>query len=307
MKDFIQVLVQATESAAKASAKVIGCGNQLIADQLAVDAMRKVLSNAPFYGTVVIGEGERDEAPMLYIGEKVGDPSGVEVDIALDPLEGTGICSNLGEGAMSVLACGPKGCFLHAPDVYMQKIAIGKGFPKGIVSLKYTIEGNIRNLANAKGIPVSELIVVILKRSRHDELIRSVRRVGARVKLIADGDIAAILGILLNDDCDIYVGIGGAPEGVLAAVALRACGGQIEGKLIFNSNEQEERARSMGIDDMNKIYSCNELVNSDEASLVITGITDGKILQGVKKDRIQSLIMVKGEVQYLKRYYIRCK
>ncbi len=300
MKQFIPILLAATEAAAIASKRVVGLGNQLLADQVAVDAMRSVLSGAPFSGTVVIGEGERDAAPMLYIGEKVGG-GGTEVDLALDPLEGTGICSSFGDGALSVIACGAKNSFLHAPDVYMQKIAVGKGLPKGVVSLKKPIEENLRNLADAKGVSVSDLTVVILKRSRHEQLIRSVRSVGARIKLISDGDISAILEILLSETCDICVGSGGAPEGVLAAVALKALGGQMECKLLFNDDAQHERACDMGVKDCNKIYSCDDLVKSDDSVLVITGVTDTSLLMSKKPNSINSLVIHKDEVQYLSK------
>ena len=301
MKSFIPIFVEATVSAAKAAVEVAGRRDAMLADQKAVDAMRAVLSQAPFSGTVVIGEGERDEAPMLYIGEKVGDSNGTKVDIALDPLEGTNICANYGEGAMSVIAYGPENTFLHAADVYMQKIAVGRGLPQKVVSLKYRLEDNLSNVAKAKGIPVSELKVVVLKRPRHDELIRIIKGQGARIKLINDGDINAILSIILHDEVDIYIGTGGAPEGVLAASVIRSLGGQMEGKLLFNSEEDQDRAKKMGITDMNKVYSCDELVKNDQSIFIATGVTTGPLLSGVQKikDKIitHSLLISKNQVQ----------
>lgn len=303
MKRFIPFLIQATEEAAKASAKVAGCGDRMLADRCAVDAMRSSLSKAPFLGTVVIGEGERDEAPMLYIGERVGASDGCPVDIALDPLEGTNLCADYASGSMSVIACAPKGCFLHAPDVYMRKIAVGPGFPKGIVSLKYSIEDNLNHLAQFKNIPISDLVVILLNRSRHDELVSVIRKLGAKIKLISDGDIAAILEVILKGDGDLYIGTGGAPEGVLAASAVRACAGQMEGQLVFFDKDQQERARDMGVIDLDNIYSSDELVKSDSAIFVATGVTDGNLLCGVKnnyKDS-HSIIVSKNEIQYFKK------
>ncbi len=297
MKNFIPDILNATESAARAAVTVVGYGNQDLADQLAVDAMRKNLSEAPFCSTVVIGEGERDQAPMLYIGEQLGKEKEVEIDIALDPLEGTAICANFDSGSMSVITYGAKGCFLKAPDVYMQKIAVGKGLPNNIVSLKYTLEENLQNVAKAKSIPISELVIVILKRQRHNELIRSIRKMGARIKLITDGDISAILSILLNNDYDIYMGTGGSPEGILAASALKSLGGQMEGKLILDSEEKQKRAMLMGIKDVDKIYSCNELIKNDETIFVASGVTSDKILKGVEKDNtVHSLIISKNNI-----------
>lgn len=296
MKKFIPIAVAATESAAISAMKTAGYGDQILSDKAAVNAMRASLSQAPFAGTVVIGEGERDNAPMLYIGEKVGNPNGEEVEIALDPLEGTAICANFGEGSMSVLAFGPKGSFLHAPDIYMEKIAVGKNLPSGIISLKYTIEQNLHNVAKAKNIPITDLIVVALKRPRHNQLIQIIRKLGARLRLIDDGDVRAIISMLIHNDSDIYIGTGGAPEGVITATALRALGGQMEGKLIFSSNEERERAYEMGINDLDKIYSCSTLVTNDDTTFVATGVTDSQFLPGVNKSSVSSLIITKDTI-----------
>ena len=245
MQDLCFKLLSVTEAAAVASYKCLGIGDEKKADAVAVDAMRKSLNSLDISGTVVIGEGERDDAPMLYIGEKVG-LGGVELDIALDPLEGTTICSHYKDGAMSVLAVAEKGGFLNAPDVYMEKIAVGSSVPKGVVSLKYDIRTNLYNLAEIKKCNISDLVVTVLKRERHLELIRNIRECGARIRLIDDGDISAVVS-LMHGDHDLYVGIGGAPEGVLAAAALLSIGGYIEGRFVIDTDQLKIRAKSLGL------------------------------------------------------------
>ena len=277
---FIPNLVQATESAALSSYKHVGMGNQVLADSAATDAMRASLNSIDFDGVIVIGEGERDKAPMLHIGEKVGCGE-YKVDIATDPLEGTGICAEFGFGAMSVLSISQRGGLLSAPDIYMKKIAIGSGFPEGTVSLLNPVEENLINLANAKSCKMSDLVVVVLKRDRHVELIEEIRLCGAKVKLITDGDISAVMSLVLSDDIDMYVGVGGAPEGVLAASALSGIGGYIECKLIFDKPEDFIRGEALGINDFDKIYKINELSRSNSV-FVATGVTDGDLLKGVK-------------------------
>lgn len=273
-------LVKVTEAAALAAHKLVGFGDEKKADQVAVDAMRTVLNSMEINGTIVIGEGERDEAPMLYIGEKVGTGNGPEVDIAVDPLEGTTICAHYKQGAMSVLAATKRGNFLHAPDVYMEKVAIGKNLPEGVVSLKNSVEKNLDNLAQAKGCKVSGLAVTILKRERHNELIAKIRRLGAKIKLIDDGDIAAVVS-LVNGNHDMYIGTGGAPEGVLAAAALSSIGGQMEGRLIFDTDQLKERAKNLNIDDPEKIYTVKDMARG-ESVFIITGVTSGELVDGVK-------------------------
>ncbi|GHM58840.1 MAG: fructose-1,6-bisphosphatase [Candidatus Mesenet longicola] len=303
IKDLIPKLIEATESAAMAAYNFLGLGQEKEADRAAVDAMRSTLNSIDMNGTVVIGEGERDSAPMLYIGEEVGTKRGPEVDIALDPLEGTSICANYGRGAMSVLAVTKRGNFLNAPDVYMEKIAVGKNLPNGIVSLKNSIENNLYQLSEAKRCKISELVIIILNRPRHESLIMKIRKCGARVKLIDDGDISAVIS-LLNNSYDMYVGIGGAPEGVLAASVLSSIGGQMEGKLIFNTDELKKRAEEIGIKDKEKIYRVEDMVKS-ESIFISTGITDGDILSGIKdknnKRTINSLIISKGVIKRVKK------
>lgn len=303
IEDLIPKLVEATESAAMAAYDLLGLGQEKEADKAAVDAMRSALNSIDISGTVVIGEGERDLAPMLYIGEEVGTKRGIEVDIALDPLEGTSICANYGRGAMSVLAVTKKGNFLNAPDVYMEKIAVGRNLPNGVVSLKNSIEDNLCKLSEAKCCNVSELVIIVLNRTRHKDLITRIRECGARVKLIDDGDISAVIS-LLNNDYDMYVGTGGAPEGVLAASVLNSIGGQMEGRLIFDTDELKRRAEELGIKDKGKIYKVEDMVKG-EAIFISTGITDGDILSGIKdkKDEyiINSLIISKGVIKKIKK------
>lgn len=276
-------ITEIVEKAAIACFDWIGRGNNISADKAAVESMRHNLNLMPIFGTIVIGEGERDEAPMLFIGEKVGQ-GGVEVDIALDPLEGTTICANAAESSLAVIALAKKGGFLHAPDVYMEKIAIGAGLPEGIIDLDNSPQINLSNIAKAKKCSVSDLTVMILDRKRHDKLISDVRQAGARIRLIGDGDVAGVIACTSQDTkIDAYMGTGGAPEGVLAAAALRVIGGQMMGRLVFDNNyKQIERAKKMGISDLNKKYSANEMAQGD-VIFACAGVTDGYMLKGVTK------------------------
>ena len=276
-------LVRVTERAAVAAARLRGRGDEKAADQVAVDAMRSELNRLPIRGTVVIGEGERDEAPMLYIGEKVGNGTGPEVDIALDPLEGTTICAKNLPNSLAVIAIAEKGSLLFAPDVYMDKIAIGPGYPEGVVDIDAPATENIRNLAHAKGVPVEEITACILDRPRHARIIEEVRATGAAIRLIGDGDVAGVIHTTDPDETgiDIYLGIGGAPEGVLAAAALRCIGGQMQGRLVLDTPEKIERAATMGISDPNKAYRHDEMARGD-VLFAATGVTDGNMLSGVK-------------------------
>ncbi len=276
-------VARVTEAAAIAAARLRGRGNEKAADKAAVDAMRRELALLQINGTVVIGEGEMDEAPMLYIGEKVGSGDGPEVDIAVDPLEGTTICAKSMPNALAVLAIAEKGGLLNAPDMYMDKIAIGPGYPAGIVDLDKSPEDNIRDLAQAKGVPVSEITACILDRPRHADLIKAVRAAGAAVRLIPDGDIA---GVIWTTDAretgiDIYMGSGGAPEGVLAAAAMRCVGGQIQGRLKPSNDEERRRAEQMGIADINRKFNLGEMASAD-VIFSATGVTDGSLLDGVR-------------------------
>jgi len=257
--------------------------------------MRAELNRLPIKGTVVIGEGERDEAPMLYIGEEVGTGEGPGVDIALDPLEGTTICAKNLPNSLAVIAIAEKGSLLYAPDVYMDKIAVGPGYPAGIVNLDASPQENIENLAKAKGVPVHEITACILDRPRHARLIEAVRATGAAIRLIGDGDVAGVIHTTNPDETgiDIYMGTGGAPEGVLAAAALRCIGGQMQGRLQLNTEEKIERAAKMGISDPNKVYSMEEMARGD-VLFAATGVTDGNLLSGVKfgRDSIQTHTIV---------------
>ncbi|WP_279110398.1 class II fructose-bisphosphatase [Bartonella apis] len=284
-------LVRVTERAAVAAARIRGRGDEKAADQAAVDAMRKELNRLPIDGTVVIGEGERDEAPMLYIGEKVGTKEGPAVDIALDPLEGTTICAKNLPNSLAVIAMAEKGNLLYAPDVYMEKLAIGPGYPKGVVDIDASPVDNINALAKAKGVKPNMLTVCIMDRPRHAKLIEAVRTTGASIRLIGDGDVAGIIHTTDPDETgiDIYMGIGGAPEGVLAAAALRCIGGQMQGRLQLNTKEKIERAAKMGVKDPNKVYTMEEMAKGD-VLFASTGVTDGNLLSGVKftKNYIQT-------------------
>lgn len=282
-RNFALEAVRVTEAAALACSHWVGKGDEKAADQAAVNAMREALNGLTIDGTVVIGEGERDKAPMLYIGEKVGTGQGPQIDIALDPLEGTTICATGGANSLAVVALAEHGGFLHAPDVYMDKIAVGGGLPEGIVDLDHSPQQNIKNLANAKGCDISDITVVILNRTRHAELIAKVRESGARIQLIQDGDVAGVIATASpNTGADIYMGIGGAPEGVLAAAALRSIGGQMQGRLIFNEEDEKARATRMGITDFNRKYSILDMAKGD-VMFAATGVTDGSMLKGVKR------------------------
>jgi len=276
-------VVRVTEAAALSASLLMGRGDEKAADQAAVDAMRKALNSLSIEGCVVIGEGERDEAPMLYIGEKVGTGVGPKIDIALDPLEGTTITAKGGPNALAVIAMAEHGGFLNAPDVYMDKIAVGAGLPDGIVDLDETVANNLKNLAKAKGADVSELVVCILDRPRHAELISRVREAGARIMLISDGDVSGVIATSQpQSGIDIYMGSGGAPEGVLAAAALRCIGGQFQGRLLFRNDDERERARRWGITDLNRKYSMTDLAKGD-VMFAATGVTNGTMLQGVRR------------------------
>jgi len=275
-------VVRVTEAAALAASRLMGRGDEKAADQAAVDHMRRALNSLAIDGTVVIGEGERDEAPMLYIGEKVGQ-GGIKVDIALDPLEGTTITAKGGPNALAVIAMAEQGGFLNAPDVYMDKIAVGGGLPADIVDLDATPEANLKALAKAKGLDVSDIVACILDRPRHAELIAKVRAAGARIMLISDGDVSGVIATSRPESgVDIYMGSGGAPEGVLAAAALRCIGGQIQGRLLFRNDDERGRAKRLGIADLNRKYGLFDLAKGD-VMFAATGVTDGTMLKGVRR------------------------
>ncbi|PWK61834.1 class II fructose-bisphosphatase [Aminobacter sp. AP02] len=278
-------LVRVTERAAVAAARLRGRGDEKAVDQVAVDAMRQELNRLAIKGTVVIGEGERDEAPMLYIGEEVGS-GGPAVDIALDPLEGTTICAKNLPNALAVIAIAEKGSLLFAPDVYMDKIAVGPGYPEGVIDIDASPAENIASVAKAKGVPVEEVTACILDRPRHAKLIEAVRATGAAIRLIGDGDVAGVIHTTDPDETgiDIYLGTGGAPEGVLAAAALRCTGGQMQGRLLLDSADKVARAATMGISDPNKVYRIEEMARGD-VLFAATGVTDGNMLAGVKFGR----------------------
>jgi fructose-1,6-bisphosphatase II / sedoheptulose-1,7-bisphosphatase len=300
-------IVRVTERAAVSAARLRGRGNEKAADQAAVDAMRRELNNLPIDGTVVIGEGELDEAPMLFIGEKVGTKKGPKVDIAVDPLEGTTLCAKNMPGAIATVAMAEAGTLLHAPDVYMDKIAIGPGYPKGIIDLDAPADENIRKLAKAKGVKPEEITALLLDRPRHADAIAAVRKAGAAVRLITDGDVAGVIDTAEPEatGIDIYLGIGGAPEGVLAAAALRCIGGQMQCRLVLDTEERRERAAKMGIKDPRKKYQIEDMVRGD-CLFAATGVTDGAMLRGVKfrKDVIETdtVIMrsITGTVRWIK-------
>ena len=275
--------VRVTEAAALAASKQVGRGDEKEADRAAVDAMREALNSLQMAGTVVIGEGERDEAPMLYIGERVG-AGGPEIDIALDPLEGTTITAKGGHNAMAVIALTDKGGFLNAPDTYMEKLAVGPGVPEGILDLDAPPADILRKIAKAKGANVNELLVCILDRPRHEKIIRSVRESGARIALIQDGDVSAVMATAdPASGIDVYIGTGGAPEGVLAAAALQCTGGRMLGRLVFRNDEEKARAAKWGIKDLGKIYTTDELAKPGNVMFAATGVTDGTMLKGVRR------------------------
>lgn len=278
-------MVRVTEAAAIAASALVGRGDEKAADMAAVEAMREAFDGLYMDGTVVIGEGERDEAPMLYIGEKVGGAPGrgPKIDIALDPLEGTTITAKAGPNAMAVLAAAEEGCLLNAPDVYMEKLAIGPGYPEDIVSLEKSVTENVEALAKAKGVKPGEIIVCVLDRPRHAELIAELRAIGCGVHLIPDGDVAGVIAVTDPETTiDMYMGSGGAPEGVLAAAALRCVGGQFSGRLLFRNDDERARARKWGIEDLDRIYTLEDLAKGD-CIFAATGVTDGSLLDGVKR------------------------
>ena len=274
--------VRATEAAAISSAFWVGKGNEKSADHAAVEAMRKAFSVIEMDGTIVIGEGERDEAPMLFIGEKVGSGKGMKLDIAVDPLEGTTITARGDPNAMAVFAAAPHNGLLNAPDTYMEKIAVGP-LCKGAIDLDATVEENLNAVAKKLEKDLNEVTAIVLDRDRHKELVEKIRKCGCRIKLIRDGDIAGALAPAIDDSgIDILFGIGGAPEGVIASVALKCLGGEIQGRLKFRNDGEKERAKKMGIKDLDKKFMMNELCKTDEAMFAATGVTDGTILKGVR-------------------------
>ena len=277
-------MVRVTEAAAVAASRLIGRGDEKAADAAAVEAMRKAFDTLYMDGTVVIGEGERDEAPMLFIGEKVGGAQGKgpKIDIALDPLEGTTITAKAGPNALAVLAAAEEGCLLNAPDVYMDKLAVGPGYPEGIIDLAKSPTENVKAVAAAKGVEPGDIIVCVLDRPRHSDLIAELRDLGCGVVLIGDGDVAGVIAVTDEDTTiDMYMGQGGAPEGVLAAAALRCVGGQFNGRLVFRNDDERGRAAKWGIDDLDRIYTRDDLVKGD-CIFAATGVTPGSLLDGVK-------------------------
>jgi fructose-1,6-bisphosphatase II / sedoheptulose-1,7-bisphosphatase len=292
----VMEMVRVTEAAAIAASRQIGRGDEKAADAAAVAAMREAFNMLDIDGTVVIGEGERDEAPMLYIGEKVGGrpDGGPKIDIALDPLEGTTITAKAGPNALAVLACAEQGNLLNAPDVYMDKLAVGPGYPKGIIDLNKSPTENVEAVAKAKGVLPSDIIVCVLDRPRHEKLIAELRGIGCGVALIPDGDVAGVIAVTNPETTiDLYMGSGGAPEGVLAAAALRCAGGQFKGRLLFRNDDERARARKWGITDLDYVYDLEELAKGD-CIFAATGVTDGTLLNGVK--RLRSGVMTTHSV-----------
>lgn len=312
-------IVRVTERAAVSAARLRGHGQEKAADQAAVDAMRRELNKMPIEGTIVIGEGERDEAPMLFIGEKVGINAGPKVDIAVDPLEGTTLCAKNMPGAIATMAMADGGTLLHAPDVYMQKIAIGPGYDKNTIDIDASPADNITRLAKAKGVPASAITALVLDRPRHADIITAIRSTGAAVRLITDGDVAGVIHTADPDNTgvDIYLGTGGAPEGVLAAAALRCIGGQMQCRLILDTPEKVERAAKMGIRDPKQVYGIEDLAKGD-CLFAATGVTTGSLLSGVKfrKDNVietETIVMrsvtgtvriIKGEHRQLEKFHL---
>jgi len=305
-------IVRVTERAAVSAARLAGRGDEKAADQAAVDAMRRELNKLPINGTVVIGEGERDEAPMLFIGETLGSGNGPKVDIAVDPLEGTTLCAKAMPGAIATMAMAQGGSLLNAPDVYMEKIAIGPGYPVGVVDLDAAPEENIRSLAKAKGVDPSDITALVLDRPRHADAIAGIRKAGASVRLITDGDVAGVIHTAdpAGTGIDIYMGVGGAPEGVLAAAALRCIGGQMQCRLVLDTEEKRERALKMGIKDPRKRYEMHDMVRGD-CLFAATGVTDGAMLSGVKFKRhtieTETVVMrsATGTVRWIKAEHRR--
>jgi len=276
--------VRVTEAAAIAAWKLVGRGDEKAADQAAVDGMRTALNTLDIDGEIVIGEGERDEAPMLYIGEKVGRGKGAKIDIALDPLEGTTLTAKAMANALAVMAWAPKGTLLNAPDTYMDKIACGPGFKEGVINLDASPADNVRALAKAKGVKPADITVCVLDRPRHTEIINGLREVGARVYLITDGDVAGVINTAEPaTGVDLYIGQGGAPEGVLACAALKCVGGQFQGRLVFRNADERARAERLGVKDFDKLYTLNEIVRAD-AIFAATGVTTGALLDGVRQE-----------------------
>ncbi|MBV1916805.1 MAG: class II fructose-bisphosphatase [Sphingomonadaceae bacterium] len=302
-------MVRVTEAAAISASRLIGRGDEKAADAAAVEAMREAFDELYMDGTVVIGEGERDEAPMLFIGEKVGGApgKGPKIDIALDPLEGTTITAKAGPNALAVLAAAEEGCLLNAPDVYMDKLAVGPGYPQGVIDLSKGPTENVKSVAKAKGVKPNEIIVCVLDRPRHANLISELRSIGCGIQLIPDGDVAGVIAVTDEDTTiDLYMGSGGAPEGVLAAAALRCVGGQFQGRLLFRNDDERGRARKWGIDDLDRIYTLDDLAKGD-CIFAATGVTDGSLLDGVKRLRngvmtTESVVMraSSGTVRWIK-------
>ncbi len=302
-------MVRVTEAAAIAASRLIGRGDEKAADAAAVEAMRTAFDTLYMDGTVVIGEGERDEAPMLYIGEKVGGAPGrgPKIDIALDPLEGTTITAKAGPNALAVLAAAEEGCLLNAPDTYMDKLAVGPGYPEGVISLEKSVSENVHAVAAAKGVQPKDVIVCVLDRPRHADLIAELRALGCGVVLIGDGDVAGVIATTNPDTTiDMYMGQGGAPEGVLAAAALRCVGGQFNGRLVFRNEDEKARARRCGIEDFDRIYKLEDLARGD-CIFAATGVTSGSLLDGVKRLRggvmtTESVVMraSSGTVRWIK-------
>jgi len=305
----VMEMVRVTEAAAVAASRMVGRGDEKAADAAAVEAMRKAFDELYIDGTVVIGEGERDEAPMLYIGEKVGGApgKGPRIDIALDPLEGTTITAKAGPNALAVLAAAEEGCLLNAPDTYMDKLAVGPGYPEGVISLEKSVTENVEAVAKAKGVEPADIIVCVLDRPRHADIIAELRGIGCGVVLIGDGDVAGVIATTDEDTTiDMYMGQGGAPEGVLAAAALRCVGGQFNGRLVFRNEDEKARARKWGIEDLDRIYKLEDLASGD-CIFAATGVTDGSLLEGVKRKRgglmtTESVVMraSSGTVRWIK-------
>jgi len=297
-RDLALNLVRVTETAALKTAKYMGRGDKNAADQAAVDGMRKMFDTVHINGVVVIGEGEMDEAPMLYIGEKIGceDEDAPEVDIAVDPVDGTNLIAKGRPNAISVIALAPRGCLLHAPDMYMDKIAVGPK-AKGVVDINAPVEENLRNLSRALDKDISDVTVTMLDRVRHDKIMERIRKMGARIKLIGEGDVAAAIAAGFEyTGVDMLIGIGGAPEGVIAAVAMKCLGGDFQGRLVPYSEEERERCHKMGIEDINKVFYLDDLVKGNEAFFAATGVSDGELLKGVvyhgnNKAKTHSVIM----------------